>query len=169
VEGIVAECGGTVSVTVASEEGAAFRISLPLAGAAEEDRITVDGSAPAGTESILIVEDEEGVRDLLVELLEGAGYRVCAAGCGLAALETADALDRPVDLLIADLVLPDIGGAELRDLLVEGRPEMRTLFVSGYTAAGPRGVAALEEGDTLLPKPFSGEVLLRHVRAVLDG
>jgi CheY-like chemotaxis protein len=124
---------------------------------------------PRGTETILLVEDEAAVRDLVRRVLAGLGYTVLQAREGEQALDICGQLRGPLHLLISDVVLPGINGWELARRLREVRPECRLLYMSGYTASviSQRGI--LEPGVPFLQKPFSPEALAHKVREVLDS
>jgi PAS domain S-box-containing protein len=123
-------------------------------------------AAPKGTETVLVVEDQDGIRDIVRESLRRSGYKVLIAVDGNEALKMADAYPDPIHLLVTDLVMPNIGGRELAQRLTPLRPGMKVLFMSGYSET-----SALddEEADaTILQKPFSLDALVRNVRRVLD-
>jgi CheY-like chemotaxis protein len=133
--------------------------------------LTTEGSGnesalPRGTETILLVEDEPSVRALAQRTLEGRGYKVLSAG-GYADAMAFAALAR-VDLLLTDVVMPDVGGRELADLLLAQQPRTRVVFMSGYPddALRPFG---LGEDITFLRKPFTTAELTRIVRSSLDA
>jgi two-component system, cell cycle sensor histidine kinase and response regulator CckA len=121
-----------------------------------------------GSETILLVEDEEPVRRLACEILQGSGYTILEAGGGLDALRVCETYNGEIQLMVTDVVMPGMSGRELADELSSLRPEMRVLYVSGYTedAIGEYGV--LEEGVHFLQKPFRPCDLARKVREVLD-
>jgi CheY-like chemotaxis protein len=126
-------------------------------------------AVPTGGETVLIVEDEAGVRSLGRRILETRGYRVLEAGSGQEALRVADEQPGPIHLLIADLVMPDLGGRQLADRLVVGRPGLRVLYVSGYTDDALIRAGEQEEPLHFLQKPFSLAALAQKVRGVLDA
>jgi two-component system cell cycle sensor histidine kinase/response regulator CckA len=165
VYGIVAQSGGGVGVATPDNGGARFTIYLPAASGPVEDRAWADpaaGSLTGGTETILLVEDEAPVRELVRRVLEGAGYVVLAAGLPSDAERLLDETDN-VDLLLTDVVMPEMSGYDLALRVSERRPDVRRLFISGYA---PR--VQLVEGP-LLKKPFAPEQLARAVRAALDS
>jgi len=171
VYGIVKQSGGFIFLESTPTEGTRARIYLR----ASEEALTVDvpqattdrRHAP-GRGSILVVEDEELVRSVLVEALESQGYETLTAGTGAEALELADLYVGPIDLVLSDVVLPGITGPVVARALAGTRPEARILFMSGYTEAIilDQGV---EGSAPLLVKPFSMQQLYERIEEVLDG
>ncbi len=163
VHGIVRQTGGQISVESTLGGGAAFRIVLP--GTLDEpvEVVVPVESAPRGTETILLVEDEDIVRRLIAEMLKGQGYTVIVASGPTEALE----LNEPFDLLFTDVVMPAMGGPELAELLTARTPGVGVLFTSGYSAAAVADRNALTAD--LLEKPFTIEELSRKVREALDA
>jgi CheY-like chemotaxis protein len=118
---------------------------------------------PAGSRTVLLVEDDPGMREMTCEILAEAGFEVVAASSGAEAIATAEG--RAVDLLLTDLMMPGMSGPELVERLCARRPEMKVVFMSGYSAASaPSGVAADAE---FLEKPFAGSTLVAAVRKAL--
>jgi CheY-like chemotaxis protein len=171
VYGIVKQSGGYIFVESEPNQGATFKIYLPrVDGSAEHGGASVpEDSAPRGTGTILLVEDEEVVRNLTREILEHVGYTVLSASGAAEALELCRSHEGPIQLLLTDVVMPEMGGRELALALAPQRPEMRVLYMSGYTdnAAILNGVA--ESGSAFLQKPFTPAGLAHKVREVLDG
>ncbi len=163
--GIVQAAGGAIVVDSAPGQGTAVHVYLPHVDAAPSPSDAV----PAGTETILLVEDEAGVRALTEEILSASGYHVLVAASAADGLAVAARCDGAIDLVLSDVVMPGMGGGEMAARLVAARPELRVLFMSGYTddAVIRHGVRA--EGTPFLQKPFTVESLLRKVRDVLDG
>ena len=170
VYGIVKQSDGYISVESAPGRGARFEVYLPRVDEVT-DRIELAPTLVApygGSETIFLVEDEDDLRELGREILEGQGYTVLEARNGREALEIGERHPGPIHLLMTDVVMPQMGGRELAERLVERRPETKVLYVSGYTAdaIGQHGV--LEANVTLLWKPFTPDALARKVREVLE-
>jgi two-component system cell cycle sensor histidine kinase/response regulator CckA len=172
VFGIVNQNDGYIWVYSEVDKGTTFKIYFPRAREAEPQEpahtrfLVEDGQ---GTETILVVEDEAAVRELVVRVLAAHGYQVLEARDGPGAIKVSGQYDGPIDLLLTDVIMPRMNGGELYKELQAPRPDMRVLYISGYTdnAIAPHGV--LEPGTNLLPKPFSMEALIHTVRHVLDA
>ena len=130
---------------------------------------TAEPISTAGSETLLVVEDEPLVRSLAVRALVGQGYRVLQASDAPAALALSRGYDGEINLLITDVVMPGMNGKELADLLAAERPGLRVLYVSGYTDHAVVRHGVLEEGIAFLSKPFDLRELGRTVREVLDS
>ena len=164
VHGIIQQTGGTISVESVLGAGAEFRVVLP--GTLDEPEQAVaamEEGSPRGSETILLVEDEDIVRRLVAEMLEGQGYRVVVATGPIEALDVTE----PFDLLFTDVVMPSMSGPELASQLIVLRPGIGVLFTSGYSAAAVTDRSTLI-GD-LLEKPFTIEQLARKIRDALDA
>ncbi len=169
--GIIRQHGGWIEVRSQPGHGTTFRIYLPRVdeATAGPEAAGEEGKARlTGSETILLAEDEEVVRRVLVEMLEMLGYRVIEARGPAEALEHAEQMAEPIHLLVTDVVMPGMRGPELARVLTALRPEMRVLFISGHADDAVFSGGVVPEGMTLLPKPFSPEALGRKVREVLD-
>jgi PAS domain S-box-containing protein len=170
VYGIVTQAGGEVGINSEVGLGTTVTVLLP-AGAAAAPVDTAERPAPTGGhgETLLVVEDEDALRDVAGRILTGAGYRVLSAECGAQALELAARHDGEIDLLVSDVVMPGMLGKELAERLVVARPGTRVLYMSGYAQPVLASEGTLDPGVVLLGKPFTANDLLAAVRERLDG
>ena len=147
-----------------------MKIHLPEAESAEKDvRAEVHSLARAtGSETILLVEDEQSVRDLARTVLGRSGYAVLSACDGEKALSASQQRGGDIQLLITDAVMPEMRGRELAELMVKLRPQIKILLISGYTDDVAIHKGALAEGMQFLQKPFTPDALSRNVRLLLD-
>jgi PAS domain S-box-containing protein len=170
VYGILRQAGGHVTVSSQPRGGSTFEVFWPAAAAhAVPHAMTRDESRGLhGGETVLVCEDDPAVRDLAVYFLRLAGYTVLAAENGQRALQAAAAHAGPIHLLVTDVIMPDLNGRQLADALTAVRPELKTLFMSGYTSNVIAHHGVRDMGLELLEKPFTRERLLRCVRTLLD-
>ena len=172
VHGVVTQSGGHVHVYSEPGLGTSFKIYLPAAGEApvrEEKDAGAEPERLAGTETVLLCEDEDLVRDLIDRILTEHGYRVLSSAGPVEALEALTSGGREIDLLITDVIMPQMSGPELAERIMALRPGLRTLFLSGYTSETVRSRGNLPPGSAFLEKPFDHGTLLRTVRSLLDG
>jgi CheY-like chemotaxis protein len=165
VHDVVHEAGGSIRVDSEPGLGTTFRIYLPCAAEAAEPQTVRAGlpEPPGGTETVLVAEDSEPVRELTRELLAALGYQVLTASRAEEALAIVRSVPGPIDLLLTDVVMPGTGGGSLAEQFVAARPQARVLFMSGYgEGIEPRPAAPV------LAKPFDQEQLARAVRGALD-
>jgi DNA-binding response OmpR family regulator len=156
-------------VRITSQAGTGTTITIHLLTTDRPVETPAVAAPPAGgTESILIAEDEDGIRDTLVRTLSAAGYTVLAAPTGAAALELAAQHPGRIDLLLSDVVMPGMLGDELVTHLHDRRPEVKVLFMSGYAGDLMNRYGVLQAGVTVLPKPFTKAELLTGIRAIID-
>jgi len=168
VYGIIKQSGGYVMVQSEKGTGTTFNIYLPrVEAAADSTAVPVARAAQGGSETVLLVEDEESVRQLVRETLESKGYNVIQAEHGEAGLLAATKLDATLDLVITDVVMPGMSGRELVHELSKIRPETKVLYLSGYTEDTILSEGSIESGTAFLQKPFTLQNLLRKVREVL--
>jgi len=169
VYGIIKQSGGYVLVESEPHQGTTFRIYLPRV----EDALEPAGAAGAsstqsgGSETVLLVEDEESVRQLVRETLESKGYKVLEADHGEAALQIAAEYSDDIDILITDVVMPGMSGRELSARLCASSPQIKVLYLSGYTEDAIPHEGVLDSGTAFLQKPFTLQLLSRKVREVL--
>jgi PAS domain S-box-containing protein len=173
VYGIVKQGGGTIFVYTEPGKGTTFKVYFPrVAGTAEQQALAAspdETELPAGTESVLVVEDDELMRELTVRILQDAGYRVIEAKNAEAALEIVKAHESGIDLLVTDVIMPGQSGVELLVQATLVYPNLRSLFMSGYTGDLIAQRGGLMPEAAFLEKPFTRRSLLRKVHSVLHG
>jgi hypothetical protein len=171
VYGIVKQSGGNIWVYSEVGRGTTFKIYLPRTDKLAEQLEASSGrdEAPAGTETVLLVEDEEIVRDMTQEILRMSGYHVLESSRGSEALAVCEQHKGPIHLMLTDVVMPQMSGRELAERLMPLRPEMRVLYMSGYTDDAIVHHGVLDEGMAFIEKPFTPNGLARKVRESLDA
>ena len=170
VYGIVEQSGGRIAVQSDPGEGTTFTLDFPRHLGPE----AAIGTAPqrvseVGTETLLLVEDEAAVRASVRRLLEWHGYTVLEARNGAEALKIYEARGSEIDLVLTDILMPELGGQELVEQLRERRPDLRVVFMSGYAERALTSNGSIPFGTGYLEKPFAVETLMRRVREVLDA
>ncbi len=171
VYGIVKQTGGYINVETERGKGTSFRILLPRAHGSVEPEQKISGDLEPGSFSatILVAEDERAVRDAVERMLREQGYSVLAAVDGREAIEIWDSNNREIDLLITDLVMPEVGGLELAETCRRLRADLPVIFMSGFTEAASTNAEMFSEAEAFLEKPFHREMFLEKVRQVLIG
>jgi CheY-like chemotaxis protein len=169
VYGMVKQCGGDIWVYSEPGKGTTFKLYFPSVS----DPLDVSAAGQADPtiafsgETILVVEDEEAVRELTVRMLQRIGYQVLTAATGAEAVEISRASPGHIALLLTDVVMPSMSGTQLADTLLAARPGMKVLYLSGYTENTVVHHGVLDPGVDFLPKPFSREALARKIREIL--
>jgi PAS domain S-box-containing protein len=171
VYGIVKQSGGTVWVYSEVGHGTTFKIYLPSVRRSERalPLSQPEQELTQGSETILLVEDEEVVRDMASEILRETGYQVLEASNGKKAIELSSRYSGEIHLMLTDVVMPQMSGRELAEQLLTKRPEMNVLFMSGYTDDAIVHHGVLDEGTAFIAKPFSPEALTHKVRETIDS
>jgi two-component system cell cycle sensor histidine kinase/response regulator CckA len=171
VYGIVRQSGGSMWVYSEPGHGTTFKALLPRAEspAGKDARPTPNPAAAGGSETILLAEDEESLRRLTARILEQQGYEVIAAETATEAAQIAERNGRKIDLLLTDLVMPELSGSALAERVCKLLPDVRVLFMSGYSDEVVTRNGTLTPGSAFLEKPFSGNELAAKVRETLDA
>ncbi len=169
VYGIIKQSGGFIWVYSEPAKGTIFKVYFPrVAGIAEAIlRPTDQRPARGGTETILLVEDNDALRELVARTLQKAGYTVLQSGSSETALELAATRKERIDLLLADIVMPQISGVQLVNRMRESAPELKALLMSGYSPLNLSQLTAIPAGVTFIEKPFTRSSLLSNIRTAL--
>jgi two-component system cell cycle sensor histidine kinase/response regulator CckA len=173
VYGIVRQSGGCIGVESDKGKGTAFKVYFPAASFIDREKKTEESGAAksslSGSETILVAEDDFAVRSLVRDILKSYGYRVLEAGNGVEALEAANEYQGKIDLLLTDVIMAHMGGRELTDRMKLIRPELKTIYMSGYTDDAVVRHGVFTKTEAFLQKPFTPESLVSKVRMVLDS
>jgi CheY-like chemotaxis protein len=169
VYGIVKGHDGFITVYSEKGRGSTFHVYLPAVGVAVEEREVEELESPTGTETILVVDDEEMVRALGQAVLEPCGYTVLMAEDGLQALEVYQAHQGEIALVVLDVIMPQMGGQECLQRLREIDPQVKVLISTGYTAKGLAEELVAEGALGVVEKPFRVRDFVVAVRTTIDG
>jgi DNA-binding NtrC family response regulator len=151
--------------------GSTFTVFLPFVPSAPGPLSfsNVPERAIRGSETILVVEDEESFRTMISDALRSNGYTVLECQDGTNCIELAASYDKPIDLMLTDVMLPDVTGGRVAEVILNSRPSMEVLYMSGYTDEYITDLGILRPETTFLEKPFDLDLMLRAVRKALDG
>jgi PAS domain S-box-containing protein len=171
VYGIVKQSGGDIWVYSEPGKGTAFKIYLPRVEEKDVVKIKTDQrhTISRGKETILLVEDDAAVRQVTIAMLEGGGFTILEAGDGDEAWRICEGHKGNIDLLLSDVVMPGMSGRELAEQIEKSSPDMKVLFMSGYTDNAIQHHGVLDSETAFIEKPFSPASLTRKIRDVLDG
>ncbi len=171
VYGIVQQSGGHVGVQSEMGHGTTFTITLPASEGDTEAKTArvASGVVSGGSETILLVEDEDAVRDIAAQVLRTHGFHVMAAENATRAIELASSYSQPIHLLLTDVMMPGMNGFQLAQQLTRQRPDLKVLLASGYSRDSRVRDQIVESRLVWLQKPFAPSALIEHVRQVLDG
>jgi two-component system, cell cycle sensor histidine kinase and response regulator CckA len=174
VYGVIKQTGGWITVCSEIGSGTTFDIYFPQVQGEEAELEPIlkikapPASAALGTETVLLVEDQDGIRELVREFLEKNGYSVLHAADGNEACKIAGEYKHPIHLLLTDVVMPNMGGRELAHRMAQHRAQMKVLFMSGYPDHATWSSEIADDSVAVLQKPFSLDALARKVRSLLD-
>lgn len=169
VYGIIQQSSGSIRVESEPEKGSTFKIYLPRTNSPESMKShTLPPSSIQGNETILLVEDDEGLRALAVEILQSRGYRIITAQHPGEALKISQNHKDPIHLMVTDVVMPQMSGHELVRRMVHERPKMKVLYMSGYTPDTVIQHDMSNPNTPFLQKPFMPDIFIRKVREILD-
>jgi DNA-binding response OmpR family regulator len=169
VYGIVKQHSGFINVESEPAKGTTFQIYLPASSGIAEPRQTQGDEEPRkGSETILLAEDHDGLRQSAQEMLEALGYHVLLAANGIDALELFKTTSDRVDIVVLDVVMPGLSGPDTYSKMASIRPELRVIFTTGYTSEAGSLTSMIDKGAGFLQKPYGQRTLGLKIREVLD-
>ncbi len=171
IYGIIKQLDGFVTVYSELDKGTTFKIFLPVIDKDVASPIPISTPScelPKGTEHILLVEDEKGVRNLTRIILESAGYKVLVCAEGEEAIQIANNCSEPIDLLLTDVIMPKMSGSQVHKAMLEKYPDIKAIFMSGYTDDAILRNGVMSTATPFLQKPFTPGMLTKKIREVLD-
>jgi two-component system, cell cycle sensor histidine kinase and response regulator CckA len=167
--GVVNQHGGSIEVESAPGKGTSFHVFLPVSQSPPDpDQEKIEGPVVGGTETILVADDHDGVREMTREILEQLGYRIILARDGEEAVERFEAHRDEISLVLLDVVMPRLPGPDAYDRISERKNRMPVIFISGYADETQQLDPLLAKGAVLLQKPYGPKTIARHVRELLD-
>jgi PAS domain S-box-containing protein len=169
VYGIIQQHKGYIYVYSEPDMGTTFKIYLPVTGEAEKEvHLEDDKENLRGTETIMVVDDEPSIRKLVKDTLQPFGYRILEASCGEEALQVSETTEGAIDLLLTDVIMPEMNGHELSNIIASKRPSIKVIYTSGYTDDTIMHHGLIRSGVTFLQKPVTPKKLASKLRKVLD-
>jgi nitrogen-specific signal transduction histidine kinase len=169
VHGVMQQFGGHVRVTSSPGAGTTFQLLFPATDLPQEHSVSLsENQKVSATESVLVVEDEDLVRRVVCIALKQAGFQVLKADSGAAAMAIIRDYEGPIDLVLTDVVMPEMSGRQLAEAIRAMKPGLRALFMSGHTEETMADLGLVETGDAFIAKPFTPASLIQKVREVLD-
>ncbi len=167
VHGIIKQHNGQIFVYSEPGKGTTFKIYFPACDKSVEVKNRQNVVLMRGQETILVVDDEQSIRKLIMDTLEPLGYKCLEASCGTEAIKLSQTISEDIHLLLTDVIMPGMNGKELSEIIHVDRPDMKILFISGYTENAIASHGILDEDINYLSKPLTPTLLVKKVNNVL--